>query len=87
MRIEKDFLGTKEVPDEAYYGIQTMRAVENFPITGQKLHPELIRAMAMVKKGAALANMELSRLYGPKGEAIVQAADEIWKVAGSTNLL
>ncbi|GGJ18143.1 aspartate ammonia-lyase [Paenibacillus hunanensis] len=77
MRIEKDFLGTKEVPDEAYYGIQTLRAVENFPITGQKLHPELIRAMAMVKKGAALANMELSRLYGPKGEAIVQAADEI----------
>ncbi|WP_411343349.1 aspartate ammonia-lyase [Paenibacillus sp. WLX1005] len=77
MRVEKDFLGTKEVPDEAYYGIQTLRAVENFPITGQKLHPELIRAMAMVKKGAALANMELSRLYGPKGEAIVQAADEI----------
>ncbi|MFD1885553.1 aspartate ammonia-lyase [Paenibacillus wenxiniae] len=77
MRIEKDFLGTKEVPDEAYYGIQTLRAVENFPITGQKLHPELIRAMAMVKKGAALANMEMSRLYGPKGEAIVQAADEI----------
>ncbi|ANF97919.1 aspartate ammonia-lyase [Paenibacillus bovis] len=77
MRVEKDFLGTKEVPDEAYYGIQTLRAVENFPITGQRLHPELIRAMAMVKKGAALANMELSRLYGPKGEAIVQAADEI----------
>jgi len=77
VRVEKDFLGTKEVPDEAYYGIQTLRAVENFPITGQRLHPELIRAMAMVKKGAALANMELSRLYGPKGEAIVQAADEI----------
>lgn len=77
MRIEKDFLGTKEVPDEAYYGIQTMRAVENFPITGQRLHPELIRAMAIVKKGAAIANMELSRLYGPKGEAMVQAAEEI----------
>ncbi|MDN4618899.1 aspartate ammonia-lyase [Paenibacillus sp. PsM32] len=77
MRIEKDFLGTKQVPDEAYYGIQTMRAVENFPITGQRLHPELIRAMAIVKKGAAIANMELSRLYGPKGEAMVQAAEEI----------
>lgn len=77
MRIEKDFLGTKEVPDEAYYGIQTMRAVENFPITGQRLHPELIRAMAIVKKGAAIANMELSRLYAPKGEAMVQAAEEI----------
>ncbi len=77
MRIEKDFLGTKEVPDEAYYGIQTMRAVENFPITGQRLHPELIRAMAIVKKGATIANMELSRLYAPKGEAMVQAAEEI----------
>lgn len=77
VRIEKDFLGTKQVPDEAYYGIQTMRAVENFPITGQRLHPELIRAMAIVKKGAAIANMELSRLYGPKGEAMVQAAEEI----------
>jgi aspartate ammonia-lyase len=77
VRIEKDFLGTKEVPDEAYYGIQTMRAVENFPITGQRLHPELIRAMAIVKKGAAIANMELSRLYAPKGEAMVQAAEEI----------
>ncbi|MBE9913943.1 aspartate ammonia-lyase [Paenibacillus donghaensis] len=77
MRLEKDFLGTKEVPDEAYYGIQTMRAAENFPITGQRIHPELIRAMAMVKKGAAIANMEIKRLLPAKGNAIVQAADEI----------
>ncbi|AJS59303.1 aspartate ammonia-lyase [Paenibacillus sp. IHBB 10380] len=77
MRLEKDFLGTKEVPSEAYYGIQTMRAAENFPITGQRIHPELIRAMAMVKKGAAIANMEIKRLLSDKGNAIVQAADEI----------
>jgi aspartate ammonia-lyase len=77
MRIEKDFLGTKEVPSDAYYGIQTMRAAENFPITGQRIHPELIRAMAMVKKGAALANMEIKRLLPSKGDVIVQAADEI----------
>ncbi|GGH22587.1 aspartate ammonia-lyase [Paenibacillus segetis] len=77
MRVEQDFLGTKDVPDEAYYGIQTMRAAENFPITGQRIHPELIRALAMVKKGAAIANMESKRLLPDKGNAIIQAADEI----------
>jgi aspartate ammonia-lyase len=76
-RIEKDFLGTKEVPAEAYYGIQTLRAVENFPITGYRIHEELIKAMAMVKKSAALANMEIKRLYSGIGEAIVKAADEM----------
>lgn len=51
VRIEKDFLGEKEVPNYAYYGVQTMRAVENFPITGYKIHEGLIRAFAVVKKG------------------------------------
>jgi aspartate ammonia-lyase len=77
VRVESDFLGSKEVPADAYYGIQTMRAVENFPITGRRLHPELIQALAMVKKAAALANMEVELLPYPLGEAIVQAAEEI----------
>ncbi|WP_318505756.1 aspartate ammonia-lyase [Bacillus sp. T3] len=77
MRIEKDFLGTKEVPADAYYGIQTLRAVENFPITGYRIHEELIKAMAIVKKAAALANMEVKHLYSGIGDAIVQAADEM----------
>ncbi|MFP3489561.1 aspartate ammonia-lyase, partial [Staphylococcus sp. SIMBA_130] len=51
-RIESDFLGEKEVPIEAYYGIQTLRAVENFPITGYRIHEELIKGFAMVKKAA-----------------------------------
>lgn len=72
MRLEHDFLGTKEVPSDAYYGVQTLRAKENFPITGQRLHPELIKAMAIVKKGAATVNMELTRLHRPKAEAIIQ---------------
>jgi len=76
-RIEKDFLGEKEIPADAYYGVQTMRAVENFPITGYRLHTSLITAMAMVKKAAALANMEVSRLNPRLGKVIVQAADEI----------
>ncbi|GIP23791.1 aspartate ammonia-lyase [Paenibacillus sp. J22TS3] len=76
-RTEKDFLGSKEVEIHAYYGIQTLRAVENFPITGYAVHHELIKAMAIVKKAAALANMKIGRLYKGHGEVIVQAAEEI----------
>lgn len=77
VRIENDFLGSKEVPIDAYYGVQTLRAVENFPITGYRIHEELIIAIAMVKKAAALANMDTKRLYEGLGNVIVQAADEI----------
>lgn len=76
-RVEKDFLGEKEVPVDAYYGVQTMRAVENFPITGYRIHEDLIMAMAMVKKAAAEANMEVSRLNPRLGQAILQASQEI----------
>jgi aspartate ammonia-lyase len=77
VRLEKDFLGSKEVPADAYYGIQTLRAVENFPITGYRIHEELIRALAIVKKSAALANMEIKQLTPRLGNAIVQAAQEM----------
>ncbi|MFC7441803.1 aspartate ammonia-lyase [Laceyella putida] len=76
-RTEKDFLGEKQIPAEAYYGIQTWRANENFPITGYRLHPSLICAIAMVKKAAALANMETGRLNPRFGKVIVTAAQEI----------
>ncbi|WP_375090134.1 aspartate ammonia-lyase [Peribacillus sp. RS7] len=77
VRIEKDFLGSKQVPVHAYYGIQTLRAVENFPITGYRIHGELIKALAIVKKAAALANMDTKRLYDGLGKMIIQAADEV----------
>ncbi|PGX41801.1 aspartate ammonia-lyase [Priestia megaterium] len=77
IRIEKDFLGIKEVPRSAYYGIQTLRAVENFPITGYPIDKELIKALGMVKKAAALANMDVKRLYEGLGEVIVKAAEEV----------
>ncbi|MGZ4105954.1 MAG: aspartate ammonia-lyase [Tumebacillaceae bacterium] len=77
IRIEKDLIGTKEVPKDAYYGIQTLRAVENFPITGIPPHEEMIRALAAVKKAAASANVEVGVLKQSIGEAIVQAADEV----------
>ncbi|MGZ9584427.1 aspartate ammonia-lyase [Paenibacillus marinisediminis] len=76
-RTEKDFLGEKEVPFDAYYGIQTLRAVENFPITGSRMNEELIRGLAIVKKAAALANLEVKQLQYEMCQAIVQAADEI----------
>jgi aspartate ammonia-lyase len=77
VRIESDFLGSKEVPEVAYYGIQTLRAVENFPITGYRIHEDLIKALAIVKKAAALANMDVKHLYVGLGDSIVKAADEI----------
>lgn len=76
-RIERDFLGEKEIPANVYYGIQTLRAVENFPITGYKIHTEMIKALAMVKKAAALANMDIKHLYEGIGNVIVQSTDEI----------
>jgi len=77
IRIEKDFLGEKEVPSVAYYGVQTLRAVENFPITGYRIHPSLITAMAIVKKAAALANMDTGYLSKDIGHEIAEAAQEI----------
>jgi len=76
-RMEKDSLGKKEIPVTAYYGIQTLRAVENFPVSGRGESSELIRAYVIVKKAAALTNMELDSLDNQRGEAILKAADEI----------
>jgi aspartate ammonia-lyase len=75
-RTEKDSLGAVEVPAEAYYGAQTVRALENFPISGLKPHPELVWATLVIKKSAAIANMGTGRLDDKIGRAIVAAADE-----------
>ncbi len=76
-RTERDSLGPLEVPAEAYYGVQTARAVANFPISGERLHIEMVRAVARVKIAAAKANMEVGALDPGKGKAIVQAAEEV----------
>jgi aspartate ammonia-lyase len=80
-RTEKDSLGTLEVPAGAYYGIQTARALENFPVSGLRAHPCLIGAYMHIKKAAALAHKELGALDAEVADAIVQAADEV--LAGS----
>lgn len=76
-RRERDLLGDREIPDDVYYGIQTARARDNFPITGYKPHIELILALAYVKKAAAQANVAVQRLNPKTGRAIVAACDEI----------
>ena len=77
MRIEHDFIGELEVPENVYYGVQTMRAIDNFHITGQTIDPDFVQSIAKVKKAAALANMATGRLDKKIGDALVQAADEI----------
>lgn len=77
MRKEHDFLGELSVPDEVYYGVQTIRAMENFKITGQRVDTDFIIAMAQVKKAAILANMSTGRLEKSIGEPLQQAAEEI----------
>jgi aspartate ammonia-lyase len=78
-RLEHDLLGEREVPDEHYYGIQTLRAVENFKMTGVPIsrYPRLIHSLAYIKKAAALTNLELEFLPGEIAQAIVRACDDI----------
>jgi aspartate ammonia-lyase len=78
-RTEHDLLGSREVPDDALYGVQTLRALENFPITGVPLRefPSLIDAVAAVKEAAALANTDLRLLDAERCDAIVRAAREV----------
>jgi aspartate ammonia-lyase len=79
VRVEHDLLGDREIPDDALYGVQTLRALENFPITGVALRefPSLIEALAAVKEAAALANAELGLLTPEIADAIIRASREI----------
>ncbi|MBB5336797.1 aspartate ammonia-lyase [Pectinatus brassicae] len=77
MRKEHDFLGELEVPDNVYYGVQTLRAIENFHITGQTIDHDFVQSMAKVKKAAAIANIATGRLNKKTGNALIAAADEI----------
>lgn len=76
-RLESDSIGTMEVPADAYYGVQALRAKQNFPITGTKLHPLFIQNLAQVKKAAALTNYNAGELSDRITNAIVEACDEI----------
>ena len=84
-RTEKDFLGERQIPRDAYYGVQTLRGKENFSITGVPMskEPDFVRAFGYVKKAAALANRDLKVLDPVIANAIVAACDRI--IAGEFN--
>ena len=77
VRIEKDSIGPLEVPMHAYYGVQTLRAMRNFPVSGQPMPTAFLKAHARLKKAAAMVNHELGLLDATRATAIAQAADEI----------
>jgi aspartate ammonia-lyase len=76
-RMEYDSLGAKKVPYDAYYGTETARALENYPISGIKFHPAFVWATAVIKVAAAKANVSLKRLNSRMGKAIVRASEEV----------
>jgi len=75
-RTEYDSLGPKSVPADAYYGVQTVRALENFPISGRRFAPPILRALGLIKWAAARANLSVKTLDARRGRAILQAAEE-----------
>ena len=88
VRIEHDLLGDREIPAEVYWGIHTLRAIENFKISTQKISdvPQFVRSMVMVKKATAQANSALGAIKPEIAAAIEKACDEYWsKAAASTN--
>ena len=76
-RIEKDSIGTKQVPVDAYYGVQSLRGCENFQITGQRLRPEFIESLAQIKKACAICNYNVGELDEERKDTIIKVCDEI----------
>ena len=78
-RTESDLLGNRQVPEEAFYGVQTSRAIDNFRISGHLLssYPNFIRGLAITKKAAAMANIEVGMITPEQGEAIMWACDQL----------
>ena len=76
-RIEKDSIGTKQVPVDAYYGVQSLRGCENFQITGQRLRPEFIESLAQIKKACAICNYNVGELDEQRKNTIIKVCDEI----------
>ena len=83
MRKEHDSMGEMQVPDDSYYGAQTQRAIENFPVSGITIPTSMIRALGMIKRSAAVVNHDLGNLDEARRNAIIEAADEV--IAGKFN--
>lgn len=81
-RSERDLLGEKNIPAGAYYGIHSVRAEENFPVSGKKVNPQLIRSLILVKKAAAMAHLKLATYPSSVADAIIKACDELLEAEG-----
>ena len=84
-RIESDSIGTKQVPANAYYGVQSLRGCENFQITGQRLRPEFIVSLAEIKKACAICNKRVGELDGEIADAISRSATRSSPVSSTTS--
>ena len=76
-RLEADSIGTKAVPENAYYGVQSLRAQENFQITGHPMNSVFLKNLALIKKAAAITNLAAGRLDAQVAEAIIKASEEV----------
>ena len=76
-RVESDSIGTRQIPKDAYYGVQSIRGCENFQITGQRLRPEFIESLAQIKKACAICNQAVGELDKPIADAIIAACEEL----------
>ena len=77
MRIEKDSIGKKQVPFNVYYGIETMRAIENFPVSGTRFHKDFIWALGVIKKACSESNLSFKKIDSRKAKAIIKACNEV----------
>jgi len=85
-RLDKDSMGEVKVPSSAYYGAETQRAVQNFPISGLRLPKEFIRAMALIKLSAARANMQLGLLDPKRARPLSLQRRRLWRELSTTSL-
>ena len=79
MRVETDLIGTKEIDQDAYYGLQTLRAYENFNITGRRAHPEFIRSLAAVKRLRPLPTARLASCPKREGTQLCRHVTKFWR--------
>lgn len=86
-RVEMDSVGAKDVPENVYYGVQSMRAAENFQITGLNMHPEIINSLAYIKKAAAITNCEIGLLEKRRRRQLYRHATRFWKAGSMRTLL
>ena len=86
-RVERDSIGVKDIPEDVYYGVQSLRAAENFHITGLNMHPEIINSLAYIKKAAAITNCEVGFLRRKKHRRLSRHVMKLFQENSIMNLL